>query len=89
MPYKMIGRVPAGTDAFSACHAYLLASNMAKSVGAEKFYLGNPNRKVGEIVQTEEELRYKFLRFIPKSLQRWWYRLRPPRSWFWGVYVEV
>jgi hypothetical protein len=89
MPYKMIGIVPAGTDAFSAYHAYLSASERAKSVGAKKFYLGNPNREVGEIVQTKEEIRYKFLRFIPKPLQRLWYRIRPPRSWFWGVYVEV
>jgi hypothetical protein len=90
MPYKMVGKIPAPPpDPLFAYEAFLLASQIAKREGAEKFYFGIPNREEGTIVKTKEELLYVKRRFIPEILQKWWHKMFPPRSWEWGVYIEV
>jgi len=92
MPYKMIGTMPTPFDAFSSFEASRLATTMAKEAGystAQQLYLGRPDRKIGQIIQTKEEVRYDKGRFIPERLQRWWHKKFPLRSSECGVYVEV
>lgn len=85
----MVGSRLTPVDAFTGYEADREASMMIKGTGADGWYLGSPRRKVGQIVQTRDELWCDRIRVVPNALRRLWHRMFPIRSWYQGVYIEI
>ena len=94
MPYKMICRILAPSKNLWPVHikcyiASYIVTEMVKDKHVDTLYWGNPNRQIGQVVQTEYELLYDYVKFIPHSLQHLWHKIFSHRTEECGVYIET
>lgn len=106
MPYKMIGRIRiqrsnipeedylryhrAQINALFKARESIM--DMVKEEGADRYYLGRPNRQIGQIVQTKHEIKYDYVKYIPRWLQHLWRRVFPDQQDIFqenGVYIRL
>jgi len=99
MPYKLIEKILAPPRDRFTRHIILteIGRQIEKEYGAKEIYCGNPNREIGKIIQTEDELTHNYVKFVPRpfqhSLYNLWHKLFSSHSKkegnYWGLYIKV